>query len=85
MEQQKIRELLSRHVKGHGKVLVLGATAELRNIANNPDAIRWVDKHVEALSAAIEKPDWHTSYKLWAKDEKVDAIEAFMVSVQGGN
>ena len=38
--------------------------AELRKIANNPDAIRWVDKHVEALSAAVEKPDWHASYKL---------------------
>ncbi len=59
--------------------------SELRKISNNPDAIWWVAKHVEALSAAIEKPDWHASYKLWAKDEKVDAIEAFMVSVQGGN
>ena len=57
--------------------------SELKKIANNPDAIWWVAKHVEALSAAAEKPDWHASYKLWAKDEKVDAIDAFMGSVQG--
>ncbi len=57
--------------------------AELKKIANNPDAIWWVAKHIEALSAAVEKPDWHASYKLWAKDEKVDAIDAFMGSVQG--
>jgi hypothetical protein len=30
---------------------------ELKKIANNPDAIWWVDKHVEVLSAAVEKPD----------------------------
>ena len=57
--------------------------SELKKIANNPDAIWWVAKHVEALSAATEKPDWHASYKLWAKDEKVDAIDAFMGSVHG--
>ena len=57
--------------------------SELKKIANNPDAIWWVAKHVEALSAAAEKPDWHASYKLWAKDEKVDAIDAFMGSVHG--
>ena len=57
--------------------------SELKKKTNNPDAIWWVAKHVEALSAAAEKPDWHASYKLWAKDEKVDAIDAFMGSVQG--
>jgi len=55
---------------------------ELRKIANNADAIWWVDKHVEALGLALEKPDWHKSYKDWAKDEKLDAIEAFLASVQ---
>ena len=55
---------------------------ELRKIANNPDAIWWVDKHVEALGLHVEKPDWHKSYKDWAKDEKIDAIEAFLTSVQ---
>jgi hypothetical protein len=55
---------------------------ELRKIANNPDAIWWVDKHVEALGLSLEKPDWHKSYKDWAKDEKIDAIEAFLTSVQ---
>ena len=55
---------------------------ELRKIANNADAIWWVDKHVEALGLSLEKPDWHKSYKEWAKDEKLDAIEAFLASVQ---
>jgi hypothetical protein len=55
---------------------------ELRKIANNADAIWWVDKHVEALGLSLEKPDWHKSYKDWAKEEKIDAIEAFLASVQ---
>ncbi len=59
--------------------------SELRKISNNPDAIWWVDNHVETLTAAVEKPDWHSTYKLWAKDENVDAIEEFMVCVQGGH
>jgi hypothetical protein len=55
---------------------------ELRKISNNADAIWWVDKHVEALGLSLEKPDWHKSYKDWAKEEKIDAIEAFLASVQ---
>jgi hypothetical protein len=55
---------------------------ELRKIANNADAIWWVDKHVEALGLSLEKPDWHKSYKDWAKEEKIDSIEAFLASVQ---
>jgi hypothetical protein len=70
----------SRHVavkKAAEPVLV-----ELRKIDNNPDAIWWVDKHVESLGLVLEKPDWHKSYKDWAKEEKIDAIEAFLASVQ---
>jgi hypothetical protein len=65
-------------------VVVLAATPallELKKLPNNQDAIWWVAKHVEALSVAGDKPEWHESYKKWAKQNKEEAIETYMNTV----
>ena len=52
--------------------------AELKKMANNPDLIWWIAKHIEALSRAGEKPESHKSYKTWAKDMKKEALAEYM-------
>ncbi len=58
-------------------MLVMSATPTLialKKLANNQDTIWWVAKHVEALGA-VDKPDWHESYKKWARCERMGAKE----------
>ena len=52
--------------------------AELKKMANNPDLLWWIAKHVEALSRAGEKPESHKSYKTWSKDMKKEALAEYM-------
>jgi hypothetical protein len=52
--------------------------AELKKMANNPDLLWWIAKHVEVLSRAGEKPESHKSYKTWAKDMKKEALAEYM-------
>jgi hypothetical protein len=51
---------------------------ELKKMANNPDLLWWIAKHVEVLSRAGEKPESHKSYKTWAKDMKKEALAEYM-------
>ncbi len=52
--------------------------AELKKMANNPDLLWWIAKHVEVLSRTGEKPESHKSYKTWAKDMKKEALTEYM-------
>ena len=67
-----------QHPDRHAAVVKVTAPTliALKNLANNQDAIWWVAKHVEALSLG-EKPDWHKSYKEWAKQYKGQAIYTY--------
>ena len=68
-----------QHPDRHAAVVKVTAPTliALKNLANNQDAIWWVAKHVEALSVG-DKPDWHKSYKDWAKDIKNIALAEYM-------
>ena len=64
-----------RHTVG-----VLAATPTLialKTLANNQEAIWWVVKHIETLGAG-DNPDWHKSYKDWAKEFKNIALVEYM-------
>ena len=67
------------HPDRHAAAVLAAAPVllELKKLANNYEALWWVAKHVEELSAG-DKPEWHKSYKEWAKQVKIVALAEYM-------